>query len=183
MEATSLTITLSDPLGKFLFPVPMTLCSYWPRGLSSKGRNASIGRHDNDSTEVNLLNRVRLFPIPWTCSLPGSSIRGIFQARVLEWVAISFSRGSSQPGDQIQASHIAGRCFTLWPTREATELKVKTASWTFWTLSSHFWTNKLPRRELLGCWDDRIKEKLDCFSTMEVKKSLYGIQQIPRGIS
>ena len=36
---------------------------------------------------------------PMDCSLPGSSIHGIFQARILEWVAISFSRGSSQPRD------------------------------------------------------------------------------------
>jgi len=46
------------------------------------------------------------------CSLPGSSVHGIFQARVLEWVAISFSRGSSQPRDQTQVSHIVGRHFT-----------------------------------------------------------------------
>ena len=52
------------------------------------------------------------------CSLPGSSIHGIFQARVLEWVAISFSRGSSWPRDRTQGSCIAGRCFTLWATRE-----------------------------------------------------------------
>ena len=56
---------------------------------------------------------------PMDCSLPGSSIHGIFQVRVLEWVAISFSRGSSQPGDWIQVSHIAGRHFTIWATREA----------------------------------------------------------------
>ena len=43
----------------------------------------------------------------------------MFRARVLEWVAISFSRGSSQPRDQTQVSHIAGRRFTLWATREA----------------------------------------------------------------
>ena len=48
------------------------------------------------------------------CSLPGSSVHEIFQARVLKWVAISFSRGSSQPRDQIQASHIVGRYFTIW---------------------------------------------------------------------
>ena len=52
------------------------------------------------------------------CSLPGSSIPGIFQARVLEWVAVSFSRGSSQPRDQTQVSSIAGRHFTIWATRE-----------------------------------------------------------------
>ena len=56
---------------------------------------------------------------PMDCSPPGSSIRGIHQARILEWVAISFSRGSSQPRDRTQVSHIAGRCFNLWATREA----------------------------------------------------------------
>ena len=56
---------------------------------------------------------------PMDCSLPGSSIHGIFQARVLEWVAISFSRGSSRPRDWTQVSRIAGRCFTVWATRKA----------------------------------------------------------------
>ena len=46
---------------------------------------------------------------PMDCSLPGFSIHGIFQARVLEWVAISFSRVSSQPRDQIQVSHIVSK--------------------------------------------------------------------------
>ena len=53
------------------------------------------------------------------CSLPGSSVHGIFQARVLEWVAISFSRGSSQPRNWTQVSCIAGKCLTIWATREA----------------------------------------------------------------
>ena len=55
---------------------------------------------------------------PMDCSLPGSSVRGIFQARVVEWVAISFSKESSQPRDWTRISHIAGRCFNLWATRE-----------------------------------------------------------------
>ena len=50
---------------------------------------------------------------PMDCSLPGSSVHGILQARVLEWVAISFSRGSSQPRDRTQVSRIGGRCFNL----------------------------------------------------------------------
>ena len=54
------------------------------------------------------------------CSLPGSSVPGILQARILEWVAISFSRGSSWPRDQTGISCIAGRFFTVWATREAT---------------------------------------------------------------
>ena len=56
---------------------------------------------------------------PMDCRLPGSSVHGIFRARVLEWVAISFSRGSSQPRDQTRVSHIVGRRFTIWATREA----------------------------------------------------------------
>ena len=47
------------------------------------------------------------------CSLPGFSVHGILQARVPEWVAISFSRGSSRPRDRTQVSHIVGICFTL----------------------------------------------------------------------
>ena len=58
---------------------------------------------------------------PMDCSPPGSSVHGILQARILEWVAISFSRGSSQPRDWTQLSHTAGRLFTHWATREATE--------------------------------------------------------------
>ena len=50
---------------------------------------------------------------PVDCSLQDSSLHGILQARILEWVAISFSRGSSQPRERTQVSHIAGRCFNL----------------------------------------------------------------------
>ena len=49
------------------------------------------------------------------------TVHGIFQARILEWVAFPFSRGSSQPRDQTQVSHIAGGFFTSWATRETQE--------------------------------------------------------------
>ena len=52
---------------------------------------------------------------PMDCSLPGFSLHGILQARVLEWVAFSFSRGSSQSRDQTQVSHTAGGFFTAEP--------------------------------------------------------------------
>ena len=52
---------------------------------------------------------------PTDCRQPGSSVHGILLARVLEWVSISFSRGSSQPRDRTCVSHIAGRCFTSEP--------------------------------------------------------------------
>ena len=53
------------------------------------------------------------------CSPPGSSIHGIFQARTLEWVAISFSRASSWPRDQTQVFCVASRSFTNWAKMEA----------------------------------------------------------------
>ena len=49
---------------------------------------------------------------PMDCNPPGSSVHEIFQARVLEWVAISFSRGSSQPRDRTRVSCTAGKFFT-----------------------------------------------------------------------
>ena len=58
------------------------------------------------------------------CSPPGCSVYGIFQARILEWVAISFSRGSSQPRDRTQVSCIVGRRFTVWVTREIRRAEV-----------------------------------------------------------
>ena len=59
--------------------------------------------------------------IPMDCSLSGSSVHGILQVRILEWVAISLSRGSSQPTDQTQVSCIAG-LFTDWAMREVLEV-------------------------------------------------------------
>ena len=62
---------------------------------------------------------------PWT---PGSSLHGILQSRILEWIAISFSKGSSQPRDWTRVSCIAGRRFILWATREAHEYDVAAAA-------------------------------------------------------
>ena len=61
---------------------------------------------------------IQLCPIPCNlmdCSIPGSSVHGISQARILEWVAISSSRGSSWPRDLTHISCIAGRFFTTEP--------------------------------------------------------------------
>ena len=56
-------------------------------------------------------------PMEW--SPPGSSVHGIFQARILEWVAVSFSRGSSQPRDQTCVSSTGRWILSHWATREA----------------------------------------------------------------
>ena len=53
---------------------------------------------------------------PMDCSPPGSSVHGISQARILEWVAISFSRAPSWPKDWIQVSCTEGRFFIVWAT-------------------------------------------------------------------
>ena len=55
------------------------------------------------------------------CSLPRSSVHGIFQARVLEWVTMSFSRGSSWPRDWTQVSPLVGRHFTVCATGEVSK--------------------------------------------------------------
>ena len=72
---------------------------------------------------------------PMDSSLPGSAIHGIFQARILEWAAISFSRGSSQPRYRTCVSCIADRHFTVWAT-----------TWQKWVQT---WTHLLP------AWVDR----------------------------
>ena len=56
---------------------------------------------------------------PVDCSPPGSSVHGILQARILEWVAILFPRGSSWPRDRTPVSCAVGRFFTIWAIREA----------------------------------------------------------------
>ena len=56
---------------------------------------------------------------PMNCSLPGSSVHGTLQARILEWVAIPFSRWSSEFRDRTWVSSIASRFFTIWAMREA----------------------------------------------------------------
>ena len=62
------------------------------------------------------------------CSPPGSSVHGIFQARILERVAISSSRGSSQSRDQARVSCIAGSFFTIWSTRETLGTRLKSST-------------------------------------------------------
>ena len=73
------------------------------------------------NVKVKSLSHVQLFVTPVDCGLPGSSIHGIFQARILEWVATSFSRGSSRPRDWTWVSLMAGRLFTIRATRESLE--------------------------------------------------------------
>ena len=98
-------------------------------GMGEPGGLPSMGSHSqtrlkrlssNSSSSIVLVTQS--YPTlcdPMDCSPPGSSLHGILQARILEWVAMPSSRGSSQPRDQIQVSCIAGRFFTIWTSREA----------------------------------------------------------------
>ena len=78
---------------------------------------------------------------PMDCSPPGSSVHGILQARILEWVAMPSSRGSSLLWEWTRISCLAGRFFTIWDTREAPDQR-----W-FWQCQGdilfHSWR---------GCW-------------------------------
>ena len=70
----------------------------------------------------NYTNKFKLCPTPWDpmdCSLPGSSVHGIFQVRILEWVAISFSRGSSWPRDWIWSLLHCRQTLYHWITKQA----------------------------------------------------------------
>ena len=77
-----------------------------------------LSQHPLCKVKYSLLSHFQLFVTPWTVSLPGSFVHRIFQASILERVAISFSRGSSRPRDQTCVScigrQIFNHCTHLW---------------------------------------------------------------------
>ena len=89
---------------------------------------------------------------PMDCSLPGSSVHGILQAGILQWVAIPFSRGSSQPRDRTQVSWIAFRFFTVWASGKPKKTGMGSLSllqWVFQTQGLNW--GLLQSRSLLLC--------------------------------
>ena len=85
------------------------LCSSCPVCRSVHGWNFSLCSCSQHWKAKVLVTQLRLILCnPMVCSLPGSSVHGILQARILGWVDISFSMGSSQPRDRTQVSWIAG---------------------------------------------------------------------------
>ena len=84
------------------------------------------GDREQDHPQASKSEVTQLCPTLWDpmgCSLPGSSVYGVFQAIVLKWIAFSFSRGSSQPRDQAWVSHIVDRCFNVCSIREVLKKK------------------------------------------------------------
>ena len=83
---------------------------------------------------------------PMDCSPPGSPVHGILQTRILEWVAVPFSRGSSQPRDQIHVSSIAGRFLTPEPMKRTAQ---KHTGWDGWRRSVA--QRSYPSPKVRGC--------------------------------
>ena len=95
---------------------------------------------------------------PMDCSPPSSSVHGSLQARALEWVALPFSRGSSQPRDQTWVSRTAGRFFTIWATRKA--LEENKNAFFFLPFPSLFISNS--PQNTLASWDRLFSHLLPC---------------------
>ena len=109
-------------LDQFLSPC---LAGYSPLGHKQLDWSDLASKHACHLAQIKVKVKVLVAQLcltlcdPRECSLPGSSVHGILQARILEWVAMPFSRGPSWPRDRTQVSCIAGRFFTIWATREA----------------------------------------------------------------
>ena len=90
------------------------------RALSSFGGRGLLPSRCTGFLKVKVksLSRVGLFATSWTVAYQAPLSVGFFQAIVLEWIAIFFSRRSSRPRDQTQVSRIVDRRFTIWATRE-----------------------------------------------------------------
>ena len=119
-EAWVRSLGREDPLEKEM-ATHSSILSWRIQWTEEPGRLQSIAslrvRHDRVllTLQIQVLVAQSCLTLcsPMDCSPQGSSAYGIFQARILEWVVISFSRGSSQPRDRTQASHIAGGLFTV----------------------------------------------------------------------
>ena len=110
---------------------------------------------------------------PMDCSLPGSSVCGILQTRISEWVAIPFSRGSFQPRDKIQVSCIASRLFTI------RAIRVAQVTWSCLTI----YNPMLNTVELRGVWGNQWKITVhQHFSLLQVtlfSRSVVSDSEIP----
>ena len=119
---------------------------FYPQRRSKEGWYC----HSESISEKEIEKKVKMIvahSCPTLCDpvagiLPGSSVHGILQASILEWVANPFSRGSSWPRDWTRVYCTAGGFFTIWATREAqkissqSNLKHRTAEFTYSAYSS-----------------------------------------------
>ena len=95
-------------------------CVCWDQRGRKSQKTKGLGTcHARKSIKVLVAQSCPTLCNPVDCNPPSSSVRGILQTRILEWVAIPFSRGSSWPRDWTWVSCFAGRFFTVEATREA----------------------------------------------------------------
>ena len=110
---------------------------------------------------------------PMDCSLPSSSVHGLLQARLLEWVLIPFSRGSSWLRDWTWVFHIADRFFTIWATREGQPTGLGHSNWFRRTLLATFWMwidGFPPSACSLGLYQARGTERTEIFCSSVRKR-------------
>ena len=117
------------------------------------------------------------------CDPMDNTVHGILQARILEWVGIPFSRGSSQPRDQTQVSHTAGRFLPSWATREylvhyVAPTKCKQTGQNFYVSFSMLYLetvvassglNKIP-----NVWSERVKRSQEGENELFANRNIWG---------
>ena len=109
------------------------------------------------------------------CTPPGSSVHGIFQARILEWIAIPISRGSSQPRAHTWVSHIAGRFLTIWATiipseRDLGKVLEYVLSWPTDICPERgrrYLSDSLVSRQVLQGWRGAFQDQVACLDVRE----------------
>ena len=103
------------------------------------------------------------------CDPMDCSVHGILQTRILEWVAVPFSRGSSQPRQRTQVSCIAGGFFTSWPTREALNMNTENLdNLTYW---KNYWVSR---------WISHWNSDVACAKEEKVLGSLWNWKRVQR---
>ena len=106
----------------FLMPSKPQMVGIWYGEWKHSWDGFNAGQFPGQQLALKLLSYVQLFATPWTIACQAPLSLGILWARILKWVAIPSSRGSSQPRNQTQVSHIAGEFFTSWAIRKALRL-------------------------------------------------------------
>ena len=122
-----------------------------------------MGRPWEIAVAAKLLQSCLTLCDPINGSPPGSSVPGILQARIVEWVAISFSRGSSQPRDRTRVSRIVGRHFTHWATREMMSTSIISFLfvfwWRMWVMIQHYFNE---------AWSPRFEKTVHWIMDMQI---------------
>ena len=127
-----------------LCATPWTAAHQAPPSMGFPGKNTGVSCHFllqcmKVKSECEVAQSCPTLSEPMDCSLPGSSIHGIFQAKVLKWVAMPSSRGSSQSRDRTQVSHIVGGGEGIKCSWKNHKLSMRQTNLWFRWLVTHAW--------------------------------------------